>query len=171
MAKKRLQVVLTQDVPQLGQKGELKSVAPGFARNFLLARNLAILATADIVQKVQLEEIQKQKELVKGQELARKLAQELAGKSFKLALKASPEGRLYAAVGEKEILELLKAGNFEISGIKMLSRPIKQTGEHKIELDLGHGQKACFNLKVAPKALKAKVKAKTEFNSVNRVKP
>lgn len=160
--KKRLQVLLTQNVPQLGPKGELKSVAPGFARNFLLPKEWAVLATADIVQKIQLERAQKQKKLAKGRELAQKLAQELAGKSFKLALKASSEGKLYGAVGEKEILELLKAEGIKAQGIKVLSKPIKQTGEHKTELDLGYGQKAGFNLKIVPKLSKAKAKVKTK---------
>ncbi len=146
--RKKINVLLDKDVPKLGQKGEVKQVALGYAHNYLLPNDLARPATPQMVEeaKKQQEEVEKRKEAAEQQ--ARELAQKLEGQTFSVSAPASPEGKLFAAVGENEVLEALQEAGVTHEGIKFASDPIKETGEHKVELDLGYGQKTQVTLHI-----------------------
>lgn len=149
--KKKVNILLESDVAQLGHKGELKQVALGYAHNYLLPKGLARLATAELVSQIQKRQLKKLSQQEEAASQAKKLAKLLAGKTFKIKVKTSPEGKLFAALGEKDILSILAKNKIDTANIKLLSKPIKQTGEHKVELDLGYNQKAEIKLIVSSK--------------------
>lgn len=130
---KNIKVVLTQNIDDLGGTGEAKEVALGYARNFLLPRNLAFL-TNDPRAKVLLEKAKKEKEnKLSLLDEARERAQEVNGKIIKIKAKANKEGKLYAAYTAKNLADELGLKiPFEVESIKTI-------GEHGVVLDFGQG--------------------------------
>lgn len=133
-----MKVILTQDVPSLGKSGELKDVADGYARNFLIPQGKAKRATqANLAEfearRAELERVQAEK-LAAAQELAGKLE----GVSVEVARKAGMDGRLFGSVGNADISEALAAKGFDIerSAIRMPDGPLKQVGETQLEVSL-----------------------------------
>ena len=124
-----MKVILQQDVRGKGKKGQMIEVAEGYARNFLLPKNLAVLATADAMNTMKLQ--------------AKAAAQELAGKlkgcQVKIAAKGGAGGKLFGAVTAKEISEQLKAQHdMELDSKKLvLAEPIKTFGSFEVKAKLG----------------------------------
>lgn len=131
-----MKIILLSDIANLGKRNEIKEVSDGYARNFLLARKLAMLATPANLKAV---EENKKKELAE-QEKKKKLISEvfnkIKDKTFSIKEKANEQGELFGSVGKEKIIETLRQEGFE--EIKeeyiKLEKPIKAIGEHKIEL-------------------------------------
>ena len=102
-----MKVILQQDVRGQGKKGQMVEVSDGYARNFLLPRKLAVLATAENVNTMkQQEKARKAQEAAEKAE-AEALSKKLEGLTVKVAAKAGEGGRLFGAVTAKEISECL----------------------------------------------------------------
>ena len=133
-----MKVVLLQDVPRLGKRGEVKEVADGYGRNFLLPRKLALLANPSALKGI---EAQLQKEAQRRKlfaaELAQ-LAQQLEGFSLPFKAKVITEGRLYGSIREVQIAqELSQLTGFEIEkGSIELGEPIQQLGSYEVTVKL-----------------------------------
>lgn len=141
-----MKVVLNKDVENVGKMGEIKEVADGFARNFLIPNGLAEPASKGSVQKIQKtlqEGEQKQKEALKGQQ---ELAEKIEGKEVVIKVKAKG-GKLFGSVDEKMIAEKLAENGIKVdkSAIK-ISGPIKEIGETQIKINLGHGIEASIKV-------------------------
>ena len=104
-----MKVILQQDVRGKGKKGQMIEVAEGYARNFLLPRNLAVLATADAMNTMKLQAKAKAKADAEAKAAAQELAGKLKGCQVKIAAKGGAGGKLFGAVTAKEISEQLKA--------------------------------------------------------------
>jgi len=135
-----MKVILQQDVKGQGKKGQLVDVSDGYARNFLLAKKLAVLATPE-----NLNTIKQQEKARKAQEAAEKaeaeaLSKKLETVTVKVAAKAGEGGRLFGAVTSKEISEALNAQfSLNIAKTKLvLDEPIKACGTYKIKAKLGY---------------------------------
>lgn len=144
-----MKVILLKNVDKVGRAGETKEVAEGYARNFLIPKGLARLATAGFVAKV---EAQKQAAVEKAaheEKRLKKLAKELSGVEIKIAAKVGEGGKLYGSVGVEEIAVELKKKGFEIekNQIKM-DKPIKDVGGHEIVVKLGGGLEAKLLVRV-----------------------
>jgi large subunit ribosomal protein L9 len=132
-------VLLQADVENLGSGGEIVKVRPGFARNFLLPRGLAVPATAGNLARV--EELKKAAAARKAVEVAaaEELAKKLSGASIKLSRAAGDEGKMFGSVTTKDIAEA-----FEKTGVKFerknihLAETIKTFGTFEVPLKL-HG--------------------------------
>ena len=133
-----MKVVLVQDVPRLGRVGEVREVADGYGRNFLLPKKLALPATPSALKQA---EVLLQKE-VKGKERLAvelsELAQQLEGFSITFKEKVVAEGRLYGSVREVQIAqELSRLTGFEIGkGSVELEEPIQQLGSYEVTVRL-----------------------------------
>ena len=140
-------VLLQADVDNLGTGGEVVKVRPGFARNFLLPRGLAVPATPGNLARV--EDLKKAAAARKTQEIAAatELAKKLEGSSVKIARSFGDEGKMYGSVTSKDIVEAFeKAGiTFERRNLQ-LPEPIKTLGTVEVPLKL-HGS-VSVNLKV-----------------------
>ena len=135
-----MKVILQQDVKGQGKKGQLVDVSDGYARNFLLAKKLAVPATPENVNTMK-----QQEKARKAQEAAEKaeaegLSKKLETITVKVAAKAGEGGRLFGAVTSKEISEALNAQfSLNIAKTKLvLDEPIKACGTYKIKAKLGY---------------------------------
>lgn len=134
-----MKVILQQDVRGKGKKGQMIEVAEGYARNFLLPRNLAVLATADAMNTMKLQAKAKAKADAEAKAAAQELAGKLKGCQVKIAAKGGAGGKLFGAVTAKEISEQLKAQHdMELDSKKLvLAEPIKTFGSFEVKAKLG----------------------------------
>ena len=134
-----MKVILQQDVKGQGKKGQLVEVSEGYARNFLLPRKLAIPATTDAINTMNLKEKARRAEEARQKAEAEATAEKLKECMVKLTAKAGNGGRLFGAVTTKEISEGLKAQfGIDIPKQKLvLEEPIKAFGSYQVKAKLG----------------------------------
>lgn len=139
-----MEVILKQDVKDLGKKDSLVKVSDGYAKNYLMPRGLAVPATAgninEMKNKQQALADKQQREL----DRARQLQKALSGKGVRLKMKAGENGKLFGAVSGKDIAEAA-AAQLGVSVDKkkiVLSEPIKTTGTHSVQIRLHAGVNA-----------------------------
>ena len=134
-----MKVILQQDVKGQGKKGQLVEVSEGYARNFLLPRKLAIAATADAINTLNLKEKARKAEEARMKAEAQAIAEKLKECPVKLTAKAGNGGKLFGAVTTKEISEgLKKQHNIDIPKQKLvLDEPIKAFGTYQVKAKLG----------------------------------
>ena len=135
-----MKVILQQDVRGKGKKGQMIEVAEGYARNFLLPKNLAVLATADAMNTMKLQAKAKPKADAEAKAAAQELAGKLKGCQVKIAAKGGAGGKLFGAVTAKEISECLaEQHGLTIAKTKLvLDEPIKACGGYQIKAKLGY---------------------------------
>jgi large subunit ribosomal protein L9 len=147
-----IQVVLQNDVDNVGKSGDLVKVRPGYARNFLLPRSLAVPATTAQVNRIKHE---KAVALAKSEKL-RKESTDLAGKlsalSIKLPHQVGEDDKLFGSVTTKEIEAAIKAAGFVVDRKKMqLAEPIKALGTYEIPIKLTSDVTATVKVEVTKK--------------------
>ncbi|HEY8038793.1 MAG TPA: 50S ribosomal protein L9, partial [Polyangiaceae bacterium] len=114
-----IQVILQQDVDKLGKSGELVRVRPGFARNFLLPRQLAVPATTSAVRRIEHEKTVATVKADKARKEALAVAAQVSALSIKLTLKAGEDGRLFGSVTAKDLENAVKAQGLAIDRKKI----------------------------------------------------
>ena len=134
-----MKVILQQDVKGQGKKGQLVEVSEGYARNFLLPRKLAIPATADAINTMNLKEKARRAEEARQKAEAQATAEKLKECQVKLTAKAGADGKLFGAITGKEISEgLKKQFGLDIPKQKLvLADPIKAYGNYQVKAKLG----------------------------------
>lgn len=145
-------VLLQADVDNLGTGGEIVKVRPGFARNFLLPRGLAVPATANNLARV--EELKKAAAERKAVELAssQELAKKLEGSSVKITRAAGAEGKMFGSVTSKDIGEAFEKLGVEFDRKKIhLAEPIKALGTYEVPLKLHANVTVTLKVEVAAK--------------------
>ena len=145
-----MKVILQQDVRGQGKKGQMVEVSEGYARNFLLPRKLAVAATADAINTMNLKEKARKAEEARQKAEAEAIADKLQGCQVKLTAKAGNGGRLFGAVTTKEISEGLKAQcGIDIPKQKLvLEEPIKAFGTYQVKARLGYEISGTVNVLV-----------------------
>ncbi len=133
-----MDVILLQKVANLGSIGDKVSVRSGYARNFLLPKGKATLATA--ANTAQFEARRAELEKLAGDDLAAAQTRAEALKELKLviAAKAGSEGKLFGSVGTPDVAEALSAQGLKVarSELRLPSGPIRMTGEHLVTVHL-----------------------------------
>ena len=135
-----MKVILNADVKGQGKKGEMVEVSEGYARNYLLPRNLAIKATADNLNTLKQKEQAKKAQVEREKAKAKENAARLAASVVKVRAKGGDNGKLFGSVTSKEISEALK----EQYGIELeknrivLEENIKNFGSYEVKCKLGH---------------------------------
>ncbi len=134
-----MKVILQQDVKGQGKKGQMVEVSEGYARNFLLPRKMAVPATADAINTMNLKEKAKKAEEARQKALAEDTAEKLKECMVKLTARAGAGGKLFGAVTTKEISEgLQKQFGIDIPKQKLvLEEPIKAFGNYEVKARLG----------------------------------
>lgn len=139
MAKQTVQVVLQDDVENLGRAGELVRVKPGYARNYLLPRGLAAVATRGSVAQIEHAKAVAKKRAAKLSADAQTRAAALSDVSVEIAANAGDSGKLFGSVGAKDIAAALEAKGFAVDKKRiLLDEPIKDVGEHQVAIKLGY---------------------------------
>lgn len=134
-----IQVVLKDDVVNLGKSGELVRVKPGYARNYLIPRGLAAVATRSNIAQVEHEKKVAIARAAKLKGDAEAIAKRLEGAVVEIAVQVGEEGKLFGSVGTKDIAEALKKKGHEVDRKRIqLHEPIKTIGERELEVRLGY---------------------------------
>lgn len=135
-----MQVILSQDVPKLGYRGEVVNVKPGFFRNYLMPRGMADMATE---AKLKMAEVRKEKKVMERQQLlenAKDVLEKLADLTIKIKGKATAKGKLYASVAEKDVIDAVaKAAKVKLEKDFVKMEHLKEVGEHNVLIHLGEG--------------------------------
>ena len=147
-----VQVVLTQDLPNLGSSGDLVKVKPGFARNFLVPRGLAAVATRNNVKRIEHEKRVAQARALKQRAAAEELAAKFAKVTVTIAAQVGEEDKLYGSITSRDIEEALAAQGFEIDRRKILMDPIKALGSHKVAIKIASGVDAEVTVDIVAKS-------------------
>ena len=134
-----MKVILQQDVRGQGKKGEMIEVSEGYGRNYLLPRMLAVPATADAINTMNLKEKARRAEEARQKEAAMAAAEQLKALLVKIPAKAGTGGRLFGAVTTKEISDGLRQQfGIDIPKQKLvLDEPIKAFGSYQVKAKLG----------------------------------
>jgi len=132
-----MKVILKQDVEKLGKVGETVRVAPGYGRNYLLPRKIALEATPGNIRILEQEKVAHARRDQREKEAATLLAKEIVKKEVQVRKKAGEEGSLYGSVTALDIAEFLFAHKIDIDKRKIqLVEPIKAVGEYQVPIRL-----------------------------------
>ena len=130
-----MKVILKETINSLGIIGSEVSVADGYARNFLLPQDKAVLATPQNHRKMEQERAKFEIQIAKERKVAEEMAEKLEGVSCQIAAKVSEEERLYGSVGVRDIIEALARQNIVVEKrMILLKEPIKALGSYKIPI-------------------------------------
>lgn len=149
-----MEIILKKDIQSLGSAGEIKNVSEGYARNFLLPRGFAIIATEREKEKVKVQKEARQKEQVKVGEEMKRLADSLTQSEIIVKTEANPQGVLFGSIDARKISKLLKQNKgLDISPKSIsLGRPIKNIGEYPIDITLDKKNITQIKLVIKPKS-------------------
>ena len=145
-----MKVILTQDVRGQGKKGQMIDAAEGYARNSLLPRKMAVPATADAINTMNLKEKARRAEEAANRQAAVELGAALKNVTVRLTAKGGKEGKLFGAITGKEIAEALLAQHgLDVPKQKLvLDEPIKAFGSYEVKARLGYEVTAKFTVGV-----------------------
>lgn len=147
-----MKLILTDNVPKLGQKGDVVDVADGYGRNFLLPRGKAVKATEGAVRTA--EELRRAREEAERQakDQAERVATQLVGTRVVLAAQAGDEGKLYGSIGVTDVVEGIR----KFTGVEvdrkavLLESPIRAIGLHEVQIHLHDDVEFPITLDVIP---------------------
>jgi large subunit ribosomal protein L9 len=132
-----MEVILRQHVDKLGQRGEIVKVAAGYARNFLLPRKLALLATEANRKQIERERVKFDLHEAEEKQGAEALASQLSGVTLQIARRVGATEALYGSVTNADIVDELKAKGIDLDRRKVqLDDPIKKLGEYDVPVRL-----------------------------------
>jgi large subunit ribosomal protein L9 len=133
-----MEIILKQDVENLGYKDDIVKVKPGYARNFLIPQGYAILAS-ETAKKVHAENLkQRTHKEAKVVEQARKTAAKLAETTFRIGAKAGESGKIFGSVNTIQLADVLEQAGFSVDRKKITikNEPIKEVGTYQAEVVL-----------------------------------
>ena len=135
-----MKVILTQTIESLGIIGSEVEVKPGYARNFLLPQQKAVVATPQNRRRMEQDKSKFEIQIAKERKLAEEMAQKLAGVVCRISAKVAEEDRLYGSVTVRDVIDSLAAQNVVVEKrMVLLSEPIKQLGTHKVPIRVYKG--------------------------------
>ncbi|HEY83343.1 MAG TPA: 50S ribosomal protein L9 [Dehalococcoidia bacterium] len=151
-----MKVVFLEDVPDVADAGEIKEVADGYARNFLIPKKLAVLADARAMHLVEAQLKKKARLQAEIEAEMRELAQQLEGKEIVLKTRAGAKGRLYGSITNADIAEELeKSAGVVVDKRKIeLDEPIHEVGSYEITIRLTKDIIPKIKLSVVPEEKK-----------------
>lgn len=143
-----MRIILLTDVPGTGVAGDIKEVKNGYARNFLLPKELAVPATHDQVQRIKTIRKTAEEQRLKEEQDLQALADRLAQTALTLTARLGPTGRFYGAITSSQIAEQLsRLIEREIDRRSIqLAEPIHEPGTYQAEVRLGHGISATLQV-------------------------
>jgi large subunit ribosomal protein L9 len=147
-----VKVILTSDVEALGKSGELKDVADGYARNFLLARKLAVPATGGAYRAWQHDIASREEKRKREREEAEIAAQRIGSTTLTMGVKVGEGGKLYGSITSKDIADALGRRGITVDRHKIeLDEPLKMLGTYKVAIKVYPGMTPEVTIAVEPK--------------------
>ncbi|GAB4135074.1 MAG: 50S ribosomal protein L9 [Cyanobacteria bacterium J069] len=149
---KRIQLVLNQDISKLGKAGDLVDVAPGYARNYLLPKGLAVHTTPGILKQVERrreQERQRLLELKKEADVIKAKLEKLSG--LTIAKQAGEKDSIFGSVTDREVAEVLQAAIGQEVDRRVITVPeVRKLGTYKVEIKLHPEVTATVDIQVVP---------------------
>jgi len=145
-----MKVLLTKDVKGVGKSGEIKEVADGYGKNFLIGKGLALLATHEVLKKYESEQKKKAANEAAEIEKLNAIKTTLADLKVVITKKLGNTGHLFGSVTKEEIADaLMTQHHIEIDKKEIDTKAgIKTVGNHDLDLKLGHGIHATLHLEI-----------------------
>ncbi len=145
-----MKIVLLKDVPNLGAAGEVKDVADGYARNFLMPKGFATLATTGLIKQAKERAEAQRKRDLKARTDAEAVSQRINGQTVRFVVKVGELDRLYGSITNVDVAEKLSAQlGIEVDRRRVeLGDPIKRAGVYSVVVNLGHGLEPRINVVV-----------------------
>ena len=147
-----MKVALLKDVSGLGKKNDVKTVSDGYALNFLIPQKSAEAATKSVLSRIELAKKQEVAERAIKEDLLGKNLHTIEDKEVVIEREANEKGSLFAGIHKEEIVKAVKE-EIDVDLLPefiVLDKPIKEVGEHKIDLKV-HGKSATFTLNIKAK--------------------
>jgi large subunit ribosomal protein L9 len=150
-----MEVILREHVDNVGRRGELVKVADGYARNYLLPRKLALLATAGNKKVIEREKVKYDAKEAEEQGVAQAIGDRLANVEIEIARKTGETDALFGSVTNADIAESLSAKGFDIDRRKIqLHEPIKKLGDYTVPIKLHRDVTVQLKVKVSAEGQK-----------------
>lgn len=149
------QLLLLEDVDALGKKGEVVSAKPGYVRNFLLPKRLAVVASTNTLRKQERLRNERAQQAIIDRRESEELAKQIESTSLDTKVKVDPEGHMYGSVSAADIAQLFQERGLPVDRRNIaLNKPIKETGHHKLSIKLKEGITVSCDLTIIPEGLK-----------------
>ena len=146
-----MKVILNQDIKKLGKKGDVVEVAKGYARNYLLPKNLGIKSTPKNILLAEKMQEKRQASIEENIELANSIKEGLADAKIVIAANSTDEGTLYAAISNNSIIEAIeKFSGYKIEEDQIAENSIKEIGLHNIAINLSGDVSFEVTLEIVP---------------------
>lgn len=131
-----MKLILTKDVPELGNKGDVVDVADGYGRNYLVPKSFAVKATTGALRQAEAMRLAREEAERKSLEEAQQLAQTLAGSRVVVAARAGDEGKLFGSINANDVAAAIaKFTGVEVDrSVVVVVQPIKEIGLHEVTL-------------------------------------
>lgn len=153
-----MEIILLERIEKLGSMGDVVTVKPGFARNYLLPQKKALRATKENLAKFEQQRVQLEADNRERREEAQTVADRLDGLAFVVIRQASEGGQLYGSVSARDIAEAIGEAGFKIGRRQIqLDAPIKSLGLHGVRVSLHPEVSASVTLNVARTKEEAKI--------------
>lgn len=147
-----MKVILTTNVPKVGKAGELKEVASGYARNYLIANGLAIPAVGGAASRVAAEIASRATKADRAKQEAEEHAKKISATSLTMGVKVGEGGKLFGSITSKEIADALERRGLAIEKHQvLLDEPLKQLGTYKVQVKVAAHLVAEVTVTVEPK--------------------
>lgn len=147
-----MKLILKQDISKLGRKGDIINVAKGYARNYLIPKNMAMVATTKNVTIAERMQEKRQAVLEESSQLADSIQQALADAHLVIAQNSTDEGTLYAAVTNAQIIESIeKFSTFKLEENQVIvENQVKEIGLHTVKIQLSLDVNFDVTLEIVP---------------------
>ena len=147
-----MKLILKEDISKLGRKGDIVNVAKGYGRNYLIPKNMAMVATTKNVTMAESMQQKRQAVLEESSELADSIQQALADAHLVISQTSTDEGTLYAAVTNAQIIESIeKFSTFKLEEQQVIvENQVKEIGLHTIKIQLSSDVNFDVTLEIVP---------------------
>ena len=149
-----MKIILLQDVAHVGKKNEVKEISDGFARNFLLPRRMALLATKQTERGLAAQKERDEKKRAAAQERYANIAEKLGSLQVAIKIKIGEKGKAFGSVSAAKIVEQLKVQHhieLEKEWIH-LDEPLKSTGIKEVPVRFPHGVEGELSVSIEPES-------------------
>jgi|YNPMSStandDraft_1061717.scaffolds.fasta_scaffold00271_11 large subunit ribosomal protein L9 len=144
-----MKVILKKDFIHLGREGEIKEVKDGYARNFLIPKGIAVVATEGAIKSLKASEERRKKKIEQRNKVLKELAQKISQLTLSFSRTKNEEGHMFGSVTKSDIIKALKAANIEIDRDNIiLSSPLKEFGTFDIKVVLSPDISISFKVNI-----------------------
>lgn len=150
-----IELLLAENVANLGRQGEIVRVKPGYARNYLVPQGLATIATEENTRRVKEHRVAQDKLQVDRRKQIQKLAKEIGNYSATIEANANDDGHLYGSIVATDISKALKSGGYDVAPDQVrIEGPLKELGMYTVKLHLHSEVESEVKVWVVPVAAK-----------------